>query len=658
VEDGATRQRHWAIRLARGVLAGAVLAIGFPGPAAGAPDGGPEPLEHKLGAPDLRRCQNIPQARCGRIRVPADPNGAGLGTTKIGFELYPRRDPSSPLAGTIVAVEGGPGYSTTGSRDYYRDLFDPLLDRRQLLLVDLRGTGRSDPILCQPLQSYRGNYVNAVGRCGRQLGERSDVYGTAFAARDLVEVLDHLGIDRIDLYGDSYGTFFSQTFAVRHPERLRSLILDSAYYVGGTDPFYVDTNRAIRDAFRNACLRSPACAERGGDPMRRIARLARMLRRDPVAGRAPDADGKVASVEVDVGGLIYLVTAAASSPAIYRELDAAARAALRSNPYVLPLLRLARETFYEGGAGAVRWYSEGLYVAVACNDYPQPYDMLSPVRRRPTQYRRVLRGLRQERRHLFAPFTIREWVTAPVEYFDSCIKWPRPSEWVQPVPLGAEYPETPTLVLAGDLDSLTSPEGARVTASAFPNSTYVEVANMTHVTALVDFDRCSSLIVRRFVRTLDPGDTSCAGEYNEIRMVERFARRSAGLDWGGPKRRTARIAAATAADVIARWNTMVGYRGVGLRGGTFKTRGGTFTSKRPVVRWRLSDVRWVEDVRVSGSMRWVRDTGEVRATLTVRGRGAVPGRLNLRWDDWQPTAAATARGTLGGERVRFSFPAG
>ncbi|MDQ3105621.1 MAG: alpha/beta fold hydrolase, partial [Actinomycetota bacterium] len=102
--------------------------------------------------------------------------------------------------GTIVAVEGGPGYSTTGSRTYYRDLFEPLLDRRRLLLVDNRGTGRSEPIDCPQLQAYRGSYITAVARCGRQLGSASDLYGTAFAARDLVAVLDRLGIERVDLY--------------------------------------------------------------------------------------------------------------------------------------------------------------------------------------------------------------------------------------------------------------------------------------------------------------------------------------------------------------------------------------------------------------------------------------------------------------------------
>jgi pimeloyl-ACP methyl ester carboxylesterase len=159
-----------------------------------------------------------------------------------------------------VAVEGGPGYSTRASRDSYLDLFRPLLRRRRLLLVDNRGTGGSGAILCRQLQAYRGDYVTAAGRCGHRLGATSDVYRSAFAADDLADVLDHLGIDQIDLYGDSYGTFFSQTFAVRHPSPLRSLVLDAVYFVEGTDPFYVDTNRARRDAFRVSCARSRSCA--------------------------------------------------------------------------------------------------------------------------------------------------------------------------------------------------------------------------------------------------------------------------------------------------------------------------------------------------------------------------------------------------------------
>lgn len=614
---------------------------------------GPRPVDEnrRISSGQMKDCRRVPDAKCGSTTVLVDPTDSLLGTMKIGYELHPRRDRSKPSLGTIVAVEGGPGYATTASRDYYLDLFEPMLNRRRLLLVDNRGTGRSGAILCQPLQSYEGDYVKAVGKCGGQLAEASDVHGSAFAADDLAAVLDDLEIDQIDLYGDSYGTFFSQSFAVRHPERVRSLVLDGAYFVAGTDPFYIDTNRSMRDAFRYTCERSPSCAGRPKTTNDLIGRLTQKLRKKPITGRAPNADGEVSEVTVDVGGLIYLTTAAATSPTLYRELDAAMRAALRAKPYNLPLLRLARETYYVGGAGPVRLYSEGLYVAVACNDYPLPFDRTSPVGERPAQYKVERDQLRDDAPYSFAPFTIHEWVTAPVEYFDICLNWPVPSTHVPAVPQGATFPNTPTLVINGDLDSLTSPEGGRDTAEVFPNSTYVEVANTTHVTALGDFNRCASRIVRRFMRTLTAGDTSCASEYNELRLVERFDRSTRDLDWGTLKLRTARVAAATVADVIARWLSMGGFTGVGLQGGTFETRGGRH------VTWDLDDVRWVGDVRVSGTISWDRTTGAIQASVSVRGKGAEPGNLALSWNDWDRNAQATAGGTLGGTPVGFTFPA-
>src|SRR5262245_42665048 len=519
----------------------------------------------RLAARMDRGCNFAARPRCGHIRVPLDRSRPAAGSIRIAYELFPRRQVKPPLRGTLVAVEGVPGYSSTGSRAYYRDLFGPLLDRRQLLIVDNRGTGKSQAINCRRLQSYQGDYENAVAQCGRQLGRRSDLYGTRIAARDLVAVLDHLGIDKVDLYGDSYGTFFGQTFAVRHPDRLRTLILDAAYFVGGTDPWYVDTNRALRTAFRLACRRSPNCAERPGSTVRRITRLDRLVRRDPIVGRAPNAAGVVRRVVVDIDMLIDLATGAATTPTIYRELDAAARAVLRPRPYARPLLRLAREITYVGGAGPVRWWSEGLYQAVSCNDYPQPYDMQDRPSRRPEQFQQSIRRLQRHRPHVFAPFAVREWVHSPYGYYDDCLGWPAPSRWLHPVSRDAVYPDVPTLVLAGDLDSLTSPEGARATARAFPRSTFVRVANMTHVSALADFGQCASRNVLRFVRTKRAGDTSCARRYHENRLVETFARRAADLGYAGPRRRTAEVAAATVADVLARWWSMVGRPGLRRR---------------------------------------------------------------------------------------------
>jgi pimeloyl-ACP methyl ester carboxylesterase len=594
---------------------------------------------------------------CGRISVPLDRSRPNDGRLPIHYVVIPRTDRSKPLLGTIVAVEGGPGYATTESRAYYRDLFSPLLDRRRLLLVDQRGTGHSGAINCPWLQSYRGNRIKAVGACGRRLGSSSDDYGSAIAADDLAAVLDHLGVKTIDLYGDSYGTFFSQAFAARYPERVRTMTLDGAYFVGGTNPWYPDTNRALRRAFTLACSRSPSCADRPGSGMQRMRALARLVRKHPIRGTASNAYGVDGPITLTINKLIWLVTGAGYSNTVYREFDAAARAALRPHPYRKPLLRLMRETFYTGGAGPYRAYSEGMFLAVSCLDYPQPFDLGVGVAKRRAQYQHAVNRLRRDRPRVFAPFTVKEWTTSGYGYYKDCLRWPKPKNPVPPaLPRQQPYPDVPTLILNGDLDSVTSSDGARDTAAHWPNSTFVQTANVVHVSALVDFGQCASVIVRRFVRTRDPGDTSCAGKYHENRLVDRFARTADGTGWPAGARREALIVNATLADVLARFYEMYTHNGKGLQGGRWHYRGGAFTKPRPMAVYTLRRVRWVKDVAVSGTMRWHRRSGVVEANVRVSGPGAAPGRLRLTWNDLDEHADATARGTIAGRPVSFTFP--
>ena len=624
---------------------GAAIAIivSVVAPAGAAPARG----EHPCGA---RR-----EARCGTVTVPLDRAHPEHGTLRIGYERYPRTDRSRPELEPIVAIEGGPGFPSTASRGYYLGLFRPMMDRHELLLVDLRGTGTSEPIDCRRLQGLRlvqyDRWVQAVGACGRQLGPASDLYGTANAADDLAHVLHALGLGTVDLYGDSYGTFFAQTFAVRHPGRLRALILDGAYPVEGADPWSRDQSRAAADGFRWVCERDPGCSAVGGDPIHRLGVLARRVARHPIIGSAPDADGQVRRTTVDPGILVYLFTAAGSAPDLYRELDAAVRAALRPHPDDRPILRLARETVYLGGGGPVKWYSQGLASAVSCNDYPQVYDMMSPPRVRVAAYPTTVRRLERHDPAAYAPFTVEQWLTSPVEDVDSCLRWPVPDHPLPPLPPGHTYPHVPTLVMVGDLDSVTSPEGAQQVAANFPDATFVTVANMTHVPTLGDRHRCASRIVLRFVRRLSGGDTSCAAEYAEVRAVDAFPRLASGLAVGSERRRAAAVAANTVADVVARWGSMGGTHGVGLRGGSFVTSG------RAVVRWTLSGVRWVKDVAVSGSVSWNRGTGSIRAAVTLRGSGTPEANLELTWNDLASLAQADVHGRLGDGWVHLRIAA-
>jgi pimeloyl-ACP methyl ester carboxylesterase len=604
-------------------------------------------------AAQLSPCPDVPGARCGTIERPLDPLRPHGATITIGFELHRATNRNQPSLGTIVAVEGGPGYASTASRDYYLDLFDPLLARRDVLLVDARGTGTSSVINCPELESYQGDYIENVGLCGKQLGAASDLYGTAFAADDLAAVLDALGIDRIDLYGDSYGTFFGQAFAIRHPDRIRTLILDAAYPVEDQDPWYRDLNSAMRDAFRLVCKRDPGCAALGGDVIDRLAALADALRSEPLAGQAYDADGILRDVEIDASFLSYIAGVATYGTTVYEELDGAGRAWLEgSDPG--PLLRIAAEQTDWTESGVPEEFSSGMYVAVICNDYPQLWDIAAPRGQRRAQFDASVAYLRQTDPDAFAPFTVDDWLASPWTEYESCIKWPVPDPWVPPVDSPATYPDVPTLVLVGDLDSITSAEGAQIVADHFPNSTFVEVANTGHVTALVDYSRCASDIVVEFVRSRSAGNTSCASNYQEVRTTDEFPLRLGDLTAPpGPgtvrQRRVASATTSTVGDLFPRWFALLGEEGVGLRGGTFTTTG------LDVVRFHLDGVKWVENLAVSGRVVWDRATGEITANVTCAL--AADCKLNIVWNYNAAHAVATVNGKIDGAKVSFAMPA-
>ncbi len=607
----------------------------------------------KTAPPVFVRCPRAAgeDARCGRIERLIDVRRPALGTITIGFELHPRRL-AGRSDGTVVAQEGGPGYSTTGSRDDFLALFEPLRARHDVLFVDARGTGRSSPIDCRRLQSGNGDYERAVGRCGRQLGAASDAFGSAHSADDLAAVLDALDIERIDLYGVSYGSFFAQAFANRHPDRLRTLVLDSTYPAYGLDPWYRDTNAAITHALLAVCRRDRSCHAAGIDAPEVLARAAIRLRNHPIRGPAFDADGGRTRVTVDDVALALLAAYATYGGPLHGELVTSIRAANRGD--TMPLRRLVAENLGPYPADDPADYSSGEYAAVICNDYPQLWDRTeSSIVTREHQYAAAEAQLRRGDPNGFDPFAIDTWLETGWGEWRTCLRWPAPERYVPAVRSSARAPRVPTLILSGDLDSVTSPWGNRIVARRFPRSTIVTISNGVHGMAIGDRGHCVSRVVVRFVRTGgSPGDTRCARQYPEVRVAN-FAPRLAGFrapeGFGSPDaRRAAGLASATLGDVLGRWWTMSGETGVGLRGGTFETQG----LERPVID--LDRVRFVEDVAVSGTLRWNRTTGVARATVTLRG--SIRATLTLTWNSWDNARAAIAKGTVDGKPIVAAVP--
>jgi pimeloyl-ACP methyl ester carboxylesterase len=520
------------------------------------------------------------------------------------------------------------------------------------------------------LQSAPVITIENIGACGRLLGPKAPLYSTSLAADDLAAILDALASGPIDLYGDSYGTYFVQVFALRHPAMLRSIVLDGAYALDGPDyPWYPSYAPAMRDKFNIACSHDAACAQLPGTSLDHIAPALALLRSGAFNAQARDADGRLISFTADAAHLATVMFASSPAYASVRELDAAARAFTEDDR--APLLRLMAETMASvdsrDESQSPAKFSAGLAAAVMCHDPPQIFDMnLAP------EARLGDRDLAIAHRKLvaadtYAPFTIDEYRGIPLDYgfIDECVLWPvAPSEYPagRVAPVTATYPDVPALIISGELDNLTTMADGAAAAKHFSHGRQLIIANSFHVNALPHArSGCAAEIVRRFVATLQPGDTRCAQTVPEVRMLAKFARHVSelvpahalrGNAAGREQLRAATAALLTAEDVIARLETNAKGEGVGLRGGTFsiKAQGDGYTLT-------LRNVRWSEDLAVSGTLHCPDQRGRVTGELTLAGVDEMSGALSVSWTEGEARARAQIRGKLGAAVVAAEMAA-
>ncbi|MBA3913346.1 MAG: alpha/beta fold hydrolase [Acidobacteriales bacterium] len=627
-------------------------------------------LEIRMGSATLERCPYAPDAYCGSLSRRLDPKHADMGTVAVHFEVDPHIDLTQQPLEPIVFQEGGPGYGSTFSRDGYLVLAGPLRQRHDVILMDQRGTGHSQAIDCPATQNRYILTQSAILHCGELLGDTSDLYGTGLAADDLDAILDVLGVGQIDLYGDSYGTYFSQTYSARHPDRLRALVLDGAYQVKDLDPWYPQTGVAMRYAFNVACQRAQNCINLPGSALNRLADLVRQVRVSPIEGIAQDGGGQLRQVRIDPVSLLYLSTSDALYYPLVRETDPAVRALTESGD-ALPLLRLIAENEVasaSGGPGSIpELNSNGLFLAVSCQDYPQIYDMRSPFAERIVQRAASFSFQRQTNANIYYPFRLGEYAAVPLDYslLNQCLTWPIPSASHppgRPIPPDARFTAAPVLVLNGDMDTLTPALEGRAVLREYQHARQVLVHNTFHVSAIGDEDNCAQQLVRRFLESLDPGDTSCAAKIAEVRMVPRFATTAAQLDpatalpgnqGSATDLRVAAAAAYALGDVLDLYWVNYSGHGVGLRGGTWSY---SSNASGDGYLFDLEQVRWTNDVTVSGRFTWdYYKPGTVTGQLAVSGPNGESGNVTISFDSREADAQATISGTIRGKQIVASM---
>src|SRR5215471_18088486 len=135
----------------------------------------------------------------------------------------------------FFALAGGPGQGATEAfpqAAYVRTI----AERRDVVLVDQRGTGKSNPLDCtllsvdNPQEVLGAPYsLDRIRSCRADSDRKADTtqYTTSIAADDLDEVRAALGYGRVNVLGGSYGTKAALVYLRRHGEHVRTLTLEA-----------------------------------------------------------------------------------------------------------------------------------------------------------------------------------------------------------------------------------------------------------------------------------------------------------------------------------------------------------------------------------------------------------------------------------------------
>jgi pimeloyl-ACP methyl ester carboxylesterase len=394
---------------------------------------------------------------------------------------------NTPKPDPLFFLAGGPGQGAAQMAREIREAFRRIQRDRDIVLVDQRGTGKSNPLDCRDPQDHLRDALAAPEDSMPRLrtclaGYDADVrlYTTPIAMDDLDDVRAYLGYGRLNLYGGSYGTRAALVYMRQHGDRVRAAILDSVAPTDMRLPMFAarDAQRAL-DKLLADCDADARCHGTFPDLSGRIRALMQRLEKRPVharivhprTGMAEDVDIRAQIVASILFGALYSPATASIVPML---VDRAEHNEFQS------LLALA----FAGGAGENM--SVGMQLSVLCSEDAGRFTAADVAR--------ATAGT------VFGDHLL-------VTQIKACEFWPRgtvDAAYYEPV-----VSDVPTLVLSGDLDPVTPPTWGQSVAEHLSHAMHVQVAGSGHG---VTSTACGKQLVQTFLDrgTTEGLDTSCA----------------------------------------------------------------------------------------------------------------------------------------------------
>jgi pimeloyl-ACP methyl ester carboxylesterase len=561
---------------------------------------------------DFAPCGEPGGILCATITVPLDRGGKIPGS--IGIFIHKKPATSGKSSGALFYLVGGPGVSGTSETSAAAAALGPELETRDLYVMDYRGVGLSGALSCSFPTPTEADWRP----CADALGPARHLYTTHEITEDIEDVRRALGLSRISIFAESYGTKYGQAYALRYGDHIDRLVLDSIVPLNGWDALDLPQWRSIGRILREICT-AGRCRGITRDPLADIAALAKRALKKPFAVLYVNANGRVGQHTFNWRydfWHIFNSDLAMQDHVLRARWPSAVRSALAGDTY--PLGRLLASDLQALGNHGPSEFNAMAWHATKCEELAsEPWRGISSSEQRVKALVAAVGALPADAAY---PFPRDIFLYAPDAV--SCVNWPEAS--TPPVIQPRTRFTGPTLIISSTQDMRTPLEDARGATTLFPGSTLLTIPDMGHVaSAQLRTPKCALTGLDDFFAGRPVG--MCPATVEPLFPPAPVAPVSLVKvkSWPGirgTRGKTLRAALETVLDV--RYTAYSGLAQVGLRGGTITksstpgTRNGRPSSTLDKVT--LKRIVYVPGVVVSGVVDGPGGTG----TITIAGSGA------------------------------------
>jgi pimeloyl-ACP methyl ester carboxylesterase len=471
-----------------GLILAVLLASCTPSDRAGQP--GPDmniPLEAcQLSSPSL---PSRLEAECGSLEVPENPASASGRNIRLRIAVL-KSVSRNPAPDPLFFIPGGPGEAATESFLVVSSAFERIRQKRDIILVDQRGTGGSHMLRCPEADETQENNLQeeeairqSLQACLGTLDADPARYTTAEAVNDLDRVRASLGYDQINLYGGSYGTRVALAYLRQYPARVRTAILDGAAPPNWTlGPSVARDAQQALDLVFQRCAADPDCNEAFPSLPEKFRSLLDTLQQGPIE---LVLDDPVSGKRINFS-LTYDFFASTIHTLTYTPETAALLPLLIHTTYERNDFRLIVAQGLSNTELLVESISAGMRFSVLCaEDVPffEGAGSEPPAQEAGYLDDYFMRSFRQ-----------------------ICETWPQGE-----IPAGFKEPvrsDIPVLILSGEVDPVTPPANGEMVAQTLPNSIHLVIPGHGHINI---FRGCIPNIATSFIESGSSQelDTAC-----------------------------------------------------------------------------------------------------------------------------------------------------